>query len=157
MNLARRLPVLPDIGLLIGRLALGVVFVAHGWQKFADNGHAGQTKAFEAMGIPAPSLSALFATWVELLGGLALIIGVITPVAGVLLALNMAGALWFVHLDKGLFAADGGYELVLVLGAGALVLALAGAGRFSVDGVLSGGSRSAAGRGGESEREKADA
>ncbi|MFI0348877.1 DoxX family protein [Actinomadura sp. 9N407] len=152
MNLARRFPVLPDVGLLVGRIALGIVFVAHGWQKFNDVGHAGQTKMFEAMGIPMPSVAALFATWVELLGGIALIIGLLTPVAGILLALNMAGALWFVHIDKGLFAAEGGYELVLVLGGSAFLLALVGSGRFGADGVLF-GSRGAP----EREREKVGA
>lgn len=60
----------------------------------------------------------------------------LVPVAGILLAADMAYAFWFVHMDKGLFSDKGGYELVLVLGAGALMLALAGAGRFSVDNLL---------------------
>ncbi|MFG2000857.1 DoxX family protein [Spirillospora sp. NPDC048911] len=135
---ARQFPFLPDAGLLIGRLALGVTFVAHGWQKFNDTGHAGVTKMFDGMGIPAPSLSATFATWVELLGGVALILGVIVPIVGLLLAIDMAGAFWFVHKDQGFFADKGGYEFVLILGATALLLALAGAGRFSLDGVLFG-------------------
>lgn len=135
----RRIPPLADAGLLIGRLALGVIFVAHGWQKFNDIGHGGVTAMFKGLGIPMPSLAAAFATWVEMLGGLALILGLLTPVAGVLLAANMAGALWFAHLDKGLFATKGGYELVLILGATALLLACTGAGRFSLDAVLFGG------------------
>jgi putative oxidoreductase len=150
MNLTRRFPVLPDVGLLVGRIALGIVFIAHGWQKFNDVGHAAQTKMFEAMDIPMPGLAALFATWVELLGGIALIIGLLTPVVGILLALDMVGALWFVHLDKGLFVAEGGYEFVLVLGAFAFLLALVGSGRFGADGVLF-GSR------GAPEREKVSA
>ncbi|MFC9975846.1 DoxX family protein [Spirillospora sp. NPDC127200] len=141
---ARRFPYLPDAGLLIGRIALGVVFVAHGWQKLTDVGHAGVTAMFKGLGIPLPSVAATFATWVELLGGIALILGLLVPVAGVLLAANMAGALWYAHIDKGLFAAEGGYELVLILGAMALLLACTGAGRFSVDGVLWGRSRTAA-------------
>ncbi|WP_329521353.1 DoxX family protein [Spirillospora sp. NBC_01491] len=136
MHPARRYPYLPDAALLIGRLALGAVFIAHGWQKLSDVGHSGVTKMFDGMGVPMPGLSATYATWAELVGGAALIAGVLVPVAGILLAADMAGAFWFVHMDKGLFSDKGGYELVLVLGAGALMLALAGAGRFSVDNLL---------------------
>ncbi|MEU8803171.1 DoxX family protein [Spirillospora sp. NPDC048819] len=132
----RRHPALTDAGLLIGRLAVGVIFIAHGWQKLTETGHAGVTGSFAELGIPLPGLSAHFATWVELLGGAALVAGALVPVAGVLIALNMAGAFWFVHMDNGLFNRDGGYEYVLVLGATALLLAFAGAGRFSLDAFL---------------------
>ncbi|GAA2610563.1 DoxX family protein [Actinomadura fulvescens] len=133
---ARRYPVLPDVGLLIGRLALGAIFIAHGWQKLTDTGHAAVTKMFDGIGIPLPSVAAAFATWVELLGGIALVLGVLVPLAGLLLAIDMAGAFWYVHMDKGFFADKGGYEFVMILGATALALALTGAGRFSLDGML---------------------
>ena len=132
----RRHPALPDAGLLIGRLAVGVIFIAHGWQKLTDQGHAEVTKSFDQLGIPMPSVAAVYGIWVELLGGVALVVGALVPLAGVLIALDMAGAFWFVHMDKGLFEQDGGYEYVLALGAVALLLAFTGAGRFSVDHVL---------------------
>ncbi|MCP9971898.1 hypothetical protein LUX57_48140 [Actinomadura madurae] len=53
-----------------------------------------------------------------------------------LIALNMAGAFWYVHMGKGLFSQEGGYEYVLVLAAAALLFTLTGAGRFSLDAVL---------------------
>ncbi|QXJ25557.1 DoxX family protein [Actinomadura graeca] len=146
MHPARRYPLLPDAGLLIGRLALGVVFIAHGWQKLDDMGHAGVTAMFDGLGIPMPGVAAAFSTWVELVGGIALIAGVLLPVVGLLLAVDMAGAFWFVHMDKGLFADKGGYELVLALGALAVLLALAGGGRFSVDALLFRGREEAAPR-----------
>ncbi|RFS86735.1 DoxX family protein [Actinomadura spongiicola] len=133
---ANRIPYLSDIGLLIGRLAVGVVFVAHGWQKLNDMGHGNVTKFFESVDVPMASLSAYYATWVELAGGIALIVGVVTPIVGLLLAIDMAGAFLFVHKGNGMFVADNGYELVLALGGTAILLALAGAGRFSVDGLL---------------------
>lgn len=132
----RRYAYLPSAGLLVGRLALGVVFVAHGWQKLNHIGHAGVTKMFDGLGIPLPGAAAAFATWVELIGGAALIAGVLVPVAGLLLAAEMAGAFWYVHAGKGLFADKGGCEYVLVLAAVALLLALAGPGRFSLDALL---------------------
>jgi putative oxidoreductase len=122
-----------DLVLLLSRVGLGVVFLAHGWQKFRTNGLDGTAAAFDKMGVPAPTLSAYYATAVELLGGVALIIGVLTPVVGVLLALDMLGALAFVHLSNGVFVADGGWELVAILGLLSLTLAVVGAGRFSLD------------------------
>lgn len=133
---ARRHPLLPDAGLLIGRLALGAIFIAHGWQKLHDTGHAAVAAEFDGLGIPMPGLSAYYGTWAELAGGVAMVLGVLLPVAGLLIAVDMAGAFWFVHMDHGLFAEKGGYEYVLMLGAAALLFALVGGGRFSLDAVL---------------------
>jgi putative oxidoreductase len=127
---------LTDVALLIARIAIGVVFVAHGWQKLSTNGLDATSKAFQMMGVPAPGVSALYATFVELIGGAALILGALMPIAGLLLFLDMAGALLTVHIDKGLFVDKGGYELVLALGGAALALAVAGGGRYGVDGLL---------------------
>jgi putative oxidoreductase len=133
----RRIPrPLTDVTLLLARIALGVIFFAHGWQKLVTNGLDGTQKGFEMMGVPLPAVSALYATFVELLGGAALIVGALLPLAGLLLVLDMAGAFLFVHADKGLFADKGGYELVLALGAAALALAVVGGGRYGVDGLL---------------------
>jgi putative oxidoreductase len=125
-----------SLALLIARIGLGIVFVAHGWQKFDDMGLAGTQASFAKMGAPAPELTAYYSTFVELIGGAALLIGAFTAVAGVLLVLDMLGAFLIVHIDKGVFVAGGGYELVVALGVGALLLAVFGAGKFSVDGLL---------------------
>ena len=127
-----------SLALLIARIGLGIVFVAHGWQKFDEMGVKGVGAGFAKMGVPAPELSAYFSTFVELVGGAALLIGAFTAVAGLLLALNMLGALLIVHIDKGVFVTEGGYELVVALGVGALLVAVFGAGRYSVDGLLGG-------------------
>ncbi|MEU4606462.1 DoxX family protein [Kribbella sp. NPDC023972] len=132
-----------DLVLLLSRIGLGVVFIAHGWQKFQTNGLDRTAAGFEQMGVPAPTLSAYYATAIELLGGVALILGVLTPVVGVLLALDMVGALAFVHLSNGIFVANGGWELVGVLGLLSLTLAVVGAGRVSLDNIFS---RSSSGR-----------
>ena len=135
-TLTRPVRATQDLVLLLARVGLGVVFVAHGWQKFRTNGLAGTAAGFEKMGIPAPTPSAYFATAVELIGGVALIVGALTAVAGVLLAVNMAGALLFVHASNGVFAAEGGWELVVTLALLSLTLAAVGAGRYSVDAFL---------------------
>ncbi|MEU4194150.1 DoxX family protein [Kribbella sp. NPDC026611] len=129
-------PAVRDLVLLIARVGLGIVFVAHGWQKFHTNGLDATAQGFEQLGVPAPTLSAYYATGVELLGGIALIVGVLTPVAGLLLTLDMLGAFAFVHVSNGVFAGSGGWELVAALGLMSLTLAATGAGRFSLDNVL---------------------
>ena len=130
---ARTTPVLGDVALLLSRLAIGFVLLAHGWQKYSEYTLDGTTAAFTDMGVPAPGAAALFATVVEVLGGLALIVGLLTPVFAALNVLNLAGAFVIVHAGNGVFVEDGGYELVLALIAGLVVVLALGAGRFSAD------------------------
>ncbi|TCN54798.1 putative oxidoreductase [Rhodococcus sp. SMB37] len=125
-----------DIGILIARVGLGAILLTHGLQKLTVWGQSGTAAAFEGMGVPAPSLGAFVATWVEILGGIALILGLLVPVFGALLFAVMAGAFVIVHVGNGVYVADGGFELVAALGLGALLLAVVGAGRFSVDHFL---------------------
>lgn len=120
------------------RVILGFLFAAHGWQKFNEWTIAGTQAAFSKMGIPAAEVAAPFIAGLELAGGIALILGVLTRVVAGLLAVDMLGALFLVHASAGVFADKGGYELVLLLGAAALALALTGAGRVSVDRALFG-------------------
>lgn len=127
-----------DWGLLLTRVVLGVVLVAHGWQKFTEWGIAGTTASFQEMGVPAPPVSALIASIVELGGGILLILGLFTTVAGILAALTMLGAVLFVHAPHGVFVAGNGWELVAVIGLASLVFALVGPGRLSLDTVIAG-------------------
>lgn len=129
-------PVAADLALLVSRVALGVILVAHGWQKFHQFTLDGTTAAFGDMGVPAPAIAATFVTLVEVIGGAALILGVLTPVASVLNMVTMLGAMVIVHVENGVFVENGGFELVLALLAGLVVVALLGAGRFSVDGLV---------------------
>jgi putative oxidoreductase len=62
--------------------------------------------------------------------------GLATPLVAAALAIDMLVALLTAHLGHGFFAADGGFELELLLGATSLGIGLAGAGRFSLDAVL---------------------
>ncbi|MER5478781.1 DoxX family protein [Streptomyces sp. NPDC002734] len=125
-----------DLAVLLTRIAVGLVFFAHGWQKLFTNGIDGTAAFFGSVGVPAATASAWFAAVAELVGGAALILGIAVPLTGLLLLIDMIGAFLLVHADAGLFVDQGGYELVLVLGAAALVLAAVGAGRFSIDHLL---------------------
>lgn len=129
---------LTTAALTILRVALGFLFTAHGFQKFNEWTIAGTQAAFAQMGVPAANLTAPLVAGLELAGGIALILGVLTRVVAALLAVNMIGALFLVHAAAGVFADKGGYELVLLLGAAALAFALTGAGRISVDSALFG-------------------
>ncbi len=124
------------------RIVAGFLFAAHGWQKFNEFTIAGTQAAFAQMGVPAANLAAPVIATLELVGGVALILGVLTRVFAALLAVNMLGALFLVHAPAGIYAATGGYELVLILAAAALALTLVGAGKVSVDKVLFGRSGS---------------
>ena len=124
------------------RIVLGFLFAAHGWQKFNEWTIAGTQASFAKMVDPAAGLVAPAVAVLELAGGVALILGILTRVVAALLALDMLGALFLVHAPAGIFAANGGYEFVLLLAAAAFALALTGAGRLSLDRALFGRSNS---------------
>jgi putative oxidoreductase len=129
---------LTTTAITILRVILGFLFAAHGWQKFNKWTIAGTQASFAKMGVPAAEIAAPAVAVLELGGGIALILGVLARIAALLLALDMLGALFLVHASAGVFAATGGYELVLLLAAAASAVALTGAGRISVDRVLFG-------------------
>ena len=132
-NETQRPATLTAVAFLVLRLAVGFVFAMHGWQKLSMMGIGGVAGFFGSLGIPAPELAAIAVTAIELVGGIALILGVGTRVAGALLALDMLAALLLVHVGNGFFVDAGGFELVLTLGAAALFFALAGPGPLAVD------------------------
>lgn len=125
-----------DSGLLLLRVATGLVFFMHGWQKLIDQGISATQSGFDMMGAPLPDVTAVIVTFVELIGGTFLIVGALTRIVGVLLAIDMAGAFFIVHVENGFFVSNGGFELVLLLGLAALSLVIAGPGRYSVDAML---------------------
>ena len=128
-----------DAAALVARLLLGVVLIAHGWQKVATNGLAATTDGFAALGVPLPGVAATLSAAVELGGGALLIVGLATPVVGLLVVLNMIGAGVFAgHFTSGVLVTEGGWELVGVIAAGALLLIAFGPGRYSVDHLLAG-------------------
>ncbi|MFG2072626.1 DoxX family protein [Nonomuraea maritima] len=121
--------------LLVARVAIGVIFLVHGYQKFVTIGIEGTTEFFESVGIPLAALAAPAVAATEVAGGLALIAGAALPLAGSLLALNMIGAIVFVHGESGFSAGDGGYEFVLALAAASLAVGFSGGGAFALDNV----------------------
>ena len=124
-----------DAALALLRATLGAIFVAHGAQKLFIFGLAGVTGAFGQMGVPLPGITGPLVGLVEFFGGLALIAGLLTRLAGFGLTVVMLGALFMVHLAAGFFAPNG-IEFVLTLAGVAAMLTVTGAGRYSVDALL---------------------
>lgn len=122
-----------DLALLVLRVALGAIFIAHGGQKLFWSGIAGTTEMFVGMGVFLPELTAPAVTIVEFFGGLALVAGLFTRLAAASIALVMLGAIVMVHLPAGFFLPNG-IEFALMNFAAAVALALLGAGAYSVDG-----------------------
>lgn len=128
-----------DTGLLVLRLVVGVTFLLHGLDKLGGLG--GVEQFFDSLGIPAPGLMATVVAVTETAGGILLVVGLLTPLAGAALAIDMLVAALTAHAGKGFFADKGGYELVLVLGAACATLLVAGAGRLSADALVLRGRR----------------
>lgn len=129
-----------SVGLLILRLVVGLSLAAHGAQKlfgwFGGYGLAGTGQFLEQLGFRPGRLQAALAGLAELLGGLFLAAGLLTPAAAAAVVAVMLVATVSVHIKKGFFAHNGGYEYTLVLGAAALALAFTGPGAISVDHAL---------------------
>jgi putative oxidoreductase len=124
-----------DTGLTILRLIVGAIFVAHGGQKLFIFGLDGVAGAFGQMGIPMAGILGPFVAFVEFFGGLALISGLLTRLASLGLLSTMVVAILKVHLPNGFFAPNG-IEFPLALVGGTALLALTGAGSWSIDGLI---------------------
>jgi len=122
-------------GITVLRLAVGIVFLAHGGQKLFVWGFGNVAAFMGKIGVPAPMLAAIVVTVVEFFGGLALVLGSFTRWAAALLAINMLVAIMTVHLKAGFFL-PAGVEFALTLFAANVALVLLGSGEASVDCLL---------------------
>jgi putative oxidoreductase len=127
---------LSSCGLTILRIVIGIIFLVHGWQKIHAIGFHGVAGMFGQMGIPLPTISSVVVILVEFLGGIALILGLATRPAALLLAIDMAGAIFFVHFKNGFYVNHGGYEFALSLLAACLALAFNGGGSMAIDSLI---------------------
>jgi len=122
---------------LLMRLIAGVIFVAHGAQKlfgsFGGYGLEGTGQWMASIGLEPGYLMALAAGSAEFFGGIALLLGLLTRPAALVLAMTMLVAIITVHLPNGLFMSNNGYEFGLALLAITIALALNGGGKLSLD------------------------
>jgi len=129
------------------RIPVGIILIAHGGQKlfglFGGYGLAGTGQWMDSVGIHPGYLMALLAGSAEFFGGLALLFGLLVRPAAAAVAFTMLVAIFSVHISKGLFMANNGYEYALALLAVTVALLVSGAGRLSVDEALATRSTSA--------------
>ena len=133
-----------DRTIAIIRMILGIVFFAHGAQKalglFGGPGFSRTIDFFQQMGIPA-GLTVL-AIAAEFLGGLGLLVGLLTRIAALGIIVNMVVAVLMIHSRVGFFMnwngkqQGEGYEFHLLAIALGLAILVKGAGGFSIDRIL---------------------
>jgi putative oxidoreductase len=128
------MPDTANVALLILRIALGVVFLAHGIKHFRNRD---KTMGWTAsIGFSSPGLQWFFMSFAEIGVGLSLLAGLLTSIGAAGLVSLMAVAFWTVHRHAGFWITarpDEGWEYVFVLAAAAWGLALLGPGEWSLD------------------------
>jgi putative oxidoreductase len=121
---------LHPLGLLVIRLALGTVMIAHGYQKLF--GGMGQfTGMLSHMGIP--QWMGYLTVAAEFGGGILIVLGFLTRLAALAIFIDMLVAIFKVHLHNGLFSKNGGFEFPMVCAAIAFSLIWSGAGPIAID------------------------
>jgi putative oxidoreductase len=115
------------------RIVVGVMFLMHVSVKFKMGAGAVAANVFAKNGFEPALAWAYLTMFIELVGGICLIIGLFTRFVGAVLAIEMLIALLFVHMAKGYYAGGGGYEYVLLIGAVCFVFAIRGGGPYSID------------------------
>lgn len=129
-----------EIGLLLVRVVLGLTLAAHGSQKlfgaFGGGGIAGTGGMFESLGFRPGRAFAILAGLGELCGGIGLVLGLLTPFASALVIAVMLAAIFSVHVEKGFFNENGGYEYPLINATAAAAVAFIGPGAVSLDAAL---------------------
>jgi putative oxidoreductase len=125
-------PMLPVAETLV-RIVVGLMFLMHVSAKFKVGASAVAANIFAKNGFEPALAWAYLTMFIELFGGVCLIVGLFTRFAAAVLAIEMLIALLFVHLPKGYSAGAGGYEYVLLIGVVCFVFAIRGGGPYSVD------------------------
>jgi putative oxidoreductase len=129
-----------DIGVLLLRVVIGGLFFGHGTQKlfgwFGGHGLDGTAGFVGSLGLRPPRLWAAINGMVESGAGVLLALGLLTPLAAAGIVGVMMVAVVTVHWPKGVWNTNGGYELNLVMAAGASAVAFIGPGAYSLDSAL---------------------
>lgn len=127
-----------DLGLLVLRLVVGLTFAAHGAQKafgwFDGIGWVGWQGIMERLGFRPFVLFAALSTGAELIGGLFLALGALTPLAAMILVGQSVVIIAKSHWANGFWNRANGYEFPLALLGGTIAIGLAGPGAISLDG-----------------------
>lgn len=125
-----------NLAILVLRLGLGSMFMAHGMQKafglFGGPGIKGFSEMLAVLGFGPANFWAYLAAYTELIAGLCLIIGLLPRIAAASLLILILVAIAKVHLAKGFFLANGGFEYAFIIASVCMALILLGAGKFAI-------------------------
>jgi putative oxidoreductase len=123
-----------NLGLFLLRAVVGPVFAFHGFAKIYRGGRLdGTARWFDSMGMRPGHIHARAAAFGELATGTCLLLGLLTPLAGLGLVALMSVAVWTVHRGSGLLVTKNGWEYNLVLATIGVTLATTGPGEWSLD------------------------
>jgi putative oxidoreductase len=129
-----------SIGLLIGRLVVGLLMAAHGTQKlfgwFGGHGLEGTGQFLGSLGFEPGRRFATLAGLAQVGSGLLIALGFLGPIGPAIMLSVMIVAAMSVHWRNGLFATNDGIEVPLLYATGAVALALTGFGRYSLDAIV---------------------
>ncbi|MDD2680235.1 MAG: DoxX family protein [Candidatus Omnitrophica bacterium] len=125
-----------DLAILVLRVSLGIMFAAHGLQKafglFGGPGIKGFSEFLSGLGFSYPLVWAYIAAYTEVIGGIFLVLGLFTRGSAVLLLVLAIVAIIKLHITKGFFLSQGGFEYLLVIASVCAALILLGPGKFSI-------------------------
>ncbi len=126
-----------DTALAIARLIIGLGIFAHGAQKlfgwYGGYGIKGTGGFMETLGFRPGTVFATLSGLGEAGGGILTLLGLLNPIGPALIVMVMITAIGSVHITKGFFTSNGGWELNAMYIAGAVLIALVGPGAYSVD------------------------
>ena len=137
--MAKFVQVLRDLALLIARVGLGGILIAHGWRRWQTQGIQQQIDYVSQFGTPYPTAAAWTAILLELIGGAFLVVGALTPLVALAVLAEQVIIVCYTNWFRGPYllsdqgAYEGGYEYNVSLGLLALLLLVFGAGRLAVD------------------------
>jgi len=137
--MAQLLQVVRDLALLLARIGLGGILIAHGWRRWQEQGIAQQIDYLTQFGTPFPTVAAWGAVLLELIGGVFLLVGALTPLVALTVLVEQVLIVCYTNWYKKLYLLNaqggyvGGYEFNVALGLLALLLLTFGAGRVAID------------------------
>jgi putative oxidoreductase len=123
-----------NVVMLIGRILLSAIFIQAGYSELA--GFSGTAGYFEALGLPFPTLTAGLVIALEIIGGLALLVGYKTRIAAGLLGVFAIAAASIGHSDWNDIMHFQAFMKDLAISGGLFYVAVNGAGPLSVDARL---------------------
>lgn len=131
------LTVVRSIGLLVARIAFGLVMIMHGWDRWSSPaGVNGQIEHLQQLGLPQPPLIAWGTMLLEVAGGVLMIFGAFTPAVALFFLVEHAVVAFMIKWRHGLAVESGGYEYSLMLAALSLIFVVFGAGSAAVDALF---------------------